>query len=67
MYSPGRWGRFGSRYQQVPWEGRFRSYHESGDILIPAEGEVGWYSADRWEQVWKVRIVESDYEPNAGG
>lgn len=67
VYSPGRWGRFDGAYQQIPWEGHFRSYHESGGMLVPAEGEVGWYSTGRWERVWKGRIVEADYEPDHDG
>jgi len=62
IYSPGRWGRFDSEYLQTPWEGHFRSYQERGGMLVPAEGEVGWYSSGAWRSVWRGKIVEATYE-----
>ena len=63
VYSPGRWGRFDGGYQLTPWEGHFRNYQERDGMLIPCEGEVGWYTRPEWECVWRGRTVEVDYEP----
>ena len=57
-----RWGRFGGGYQLTPWEGHFRNYQERDGMLIPSEGEVGWYSRREWECVWRGRTVEAGYE-----
>jgi uncharacterized protein DUF6544 len=62
VYSPGRWGKFGKSYRQAPWEGHFSNYREQYGMLVPSEGEVGWYSAGKWEKVWIGRIAESGYE-----
>jgi hypothetical protein len=62
IYSPGRWGRFGAEYRQVPWEGHFRDYRDRQGMLVPAEGEVGWYRNGTWQAVWKGRIEESTYQ-----
>jgi hypothetical protein len=35
---------------------------ERQGMLIPTEGEVGWYSRGEWECVWRGRAVEVDYE-----
>ncbi|MGH7548258.1 MAG: DUF6544 family protein [Gemmatimonadales bacterium] len=48
IYSPGRWGRFDGEYVQTPWEGHFRTYQERNGMLVPTEGEVGWYSSGAW-------------------
>jgi hypothetical protein len=61
IYSPGRWGRFHGEYRQVPWEGHFRGYRPQQGILVPAEGEVGWYSHGSWHCVWRGTVVESIY------
>jgi hypothetical protein len=66
IYTPGRWGRFAGSYQQVPWEGRFRGYEERQGMLIPTEGEVGWYFEDDWRAVWKGRITAARYELGNG-
>ena len=62
IYSPGRWGRFHGKYQQVPWEGHFQDYHRQDGMLVPSRGEVGWYSGGSWQSVWKGRILESTFE-----
>jgi len=62
IYSPGRWGRFDSEYLQASWEGHFRTYEERDGMLVPAEGEVGWYSSGAWRSVWRGKIVEASYE-----
>jgi hypothetical protein len=62
IYTPARWGRFGGGYEQRGWEGRFRGHRAHGGVVIPAEGEVGWYAEGRWEMVWRGRIVNAEYE-----
>jgi hypothetical protein len=62
IYSPGRWGRFHGKYQQVPWEGHFQDYRRQDGMLLPSRGEVGWYSNGSWQSVWKGRILESTFE-----
>lgn len=62
VYSAGRWGRFKGEYRQVPWEGHFEDYREKDGMLVPSEGEVGWYSTGEWQSVWKGKIAESSYE-----
>lgn len=57
IYSPGRWGTFGGRYRQVPWEGHFRDYRERHGLVVPTEGDVGWYVNAEWRAVWKGRIT----------
>ena len=44
IYTPARWGTFDGGYKQVPWEGHFRRYARRDGMLVPSEGEVGWYS-----------------------
>jgi hypothetical protein len=61
VYSPSRWGKFGSDYRQTPWEGHFNNYREQDGMLVPSEGEVGWYSAGEWEGVWEAKIAEASY------
>jgi hypothetical protein len=62
IYSPGRWGKFGSEYRQVPWEGHFRNYREQNGMLIPGEGDVGWYLGGMWEKVWEGKITKASYQ-----
>jgi hypothetical protein len=57
IFTPARWGKFGEGYRQVPWEGHFRDYREQDGILVPSEGDVGWYVANEWQPVWKGRIT----------
>lgn len=61
IYSPGRWGRFDGGYSQTPWEGHFRHYCEQDGMLVPSEGEVGWYLSGEWQCVWKGQIVAASY------
>lgn len=56
IYTPGRWGRFGKRYEQVPWEGHFRDYTAFNGVRMPRYAEVGWYRKGKLELVWKGRI-----------
>lgn len=62
IYTPTRWGTFNGGYQQLPWEGHFRNYKDHGGILVPSEGEVGWYSEGQWQSVWKGTLMEATYE-----
>jgi len=62
IYTPARWGTFDGGYRQVPWEGHFRNYVNRGGVLVPSEGEVGWYSDGEWQPVWKGIITELTYE-----
>ncbi len=62
IYSPGRWGRFDGEYVQTAWEGHFRDYQERAGMLVPTEGEVGWYSSGAWRSVWRGKIVAATYE-----
>lgn len=63
IYSPGRYGRFGSRYIQVPWEGHFSNYQIVNGLRIPMQGEVGWYHEGNLELVWKAKIVRTGPGP----
>jgi len=62
IYTTARWGTFDGGYKQVPWEGHFRKYVNRGGIVVPSEGEVGWYLEDKWRSVWKGTITEATYE-----
>jgi hypothetical protein len=57
IYTPARWGSFDGGYKQVPWEGHFGSYEEKMGLLVPTEGEVGWYFDNEWQAVWRGRIT----------
>ena len=61
IYTPARWGRFAGRYQQRAWEGHFMRYRRRAGMLVPDEGEVGWYDAGSWQCVWRGRILEASY------
>jgi hypothetical protein len=58
IYTPARWGAFSGEFRQVPWEGHFRDYREHNGILVPMEGDVGWYIDGEWCAVWKGSVVE---------
>lgn len=62
IYTPARWGTFDGGYEQVPWEGHFRNYVDRGGMVVPSEGEVGWYLEGKWRSVWKGTITEATYE-----
>jgi hypothetical protein len=61
VHTGARWGRFGGRYEQRPWEGHFGRTVERDGLRVPAEGEVGWYVGDDWRRVWTGRIVAARY------
>jgi hypothetical protein len=65
IYTPARWGKFPEGYRQVPWEGHFRDYREQDGILVPTEGEVGWYVGQEWQAVWKGRITAFHARPES--
>ena len=58
IYTPARWGTFPGGYRQVAWEGRFRDYRERDGVVVPTEGEVGWYIDDEWRAVWNGLVVD---------
>ena len=60
IYTPQRWGSFAGDYRQVAWEGHFRDYRERDGVVVPTEGDVGWYVGPEWQAVWKGTIT--DYE-----
>lgn len=62
IYTPGRWGTFGGRYEQRPWEGHFRRYAERDGALVPTEGDIGWYVDGTWHAVWIGTITEFNAE-----
>ena len=62
IYTPARWGSFGGAYEQVAWEGKFRSYARRNGVLVPSEGEVGWYSDGQWRSVWRGTVVSASLE-----
>ena len=57
IYTPGRWGSFPDGYKQVPWEGHFRGYRPWGGVVVPSEGDVGWYVNDEWHAVWRGTVI----------
>jgi hypothetical protein len=62
IYTPARWGTFDGGYKQLPWQGHFRNYINRAGIVVPSEGEVGWYLEGKWRSVWKGTIMEATYE-----
>lgn len=62
IYTPQRWFRQGGKYRELPWEGRFFGYRERSGLLVPAEGEVGWYVDSKWQAAWKGRVTHASYE-----
>jgi hypothetical protein len=61
IFTPARWGTFHGRYQQRAWEGHFRHYQARGDVVVPTEGEVGWYVGNELKLVWRGRITDVEY------
>ena len=57
VYTPARWGTFPGGYRQVPWEGHFRDFRERDGLVVPTEGDVGWYVDNEWAAVWKGRLT----------
>jgi hypothetical protein len=41
----------------------YRDYRERDGVVVPAEGEVGWYIDDEWRAVWKGVVVAYDASP----
>jgi hypothetical protein len=60
--TPARWGLFDGRLRQLPWEARLSEYRRRGDCLVPMRADVGWHEGDRWEAVWRGRLLEVSYE-----
>jgi hypothetical protein len=57
IYTPARWGTFAGGYKQRPWEGHFRNYRDHNGVIVPTQGEVGWYIDDEWRVVWKGTVA----------
>ena len=57
IYTPARWGKFAEGYRQVPWEGHFRDYRDRNGVVVPTEGDVGWYAQGEWHAVWRGSIT----------
>ena len=62
IYTPARWGSFDRGYKRLPWEGHFRNYEEVQGMVVPMEGEVGWYLEEEWQPVWRGRVTSASYE-----
>ena len=62
IYSTGRFGRFEKDYKKVPWEGHFRNYQKRQGMYIPLYGEVGWYTGEELQLVWKGELNDIHYE-----
>ena len=62
IYTPGRWGSFDGGFKQVAWEGMFRDYVRRDGILVPNQGEVGWYNDGEWRSVWRGLVVSLKLE-----
>ena len=62
IFTPGRWGSFGGRYSQKPWEGHFRDYVTVQGMRVPTHGEVGWYDDGVWGRVWEGTLLEAKYD-----
>lgn len=62
IYTPGRWGSFDGGYKLVAWEGHFHDYAKRDGVLVPARGEVGWYTDGEWRAVWRGSVVSAELE-----
>jgi hypothetical protein len=62
VYTPGRYRKIGPRYELTPWEGHFSKYEERDQMRVPTEGEVGWYLQERWEPVWRGKVIDMRYQ-----
>ena len=65
VHASGRWGRFGGKFEQRAWEGRFFDYERVGGVLIPRRGEVGWYDGEGLKPVWEGRVTGFEAQPIA--
>jgi hypothetical protein len=63
IYTPARWGTFEGGYEQRAWEGHFRDYQARDGVLVPSEGDVGWYVGDQWRAVWRGTITAYESPP----
>jgi hypothetical protein len=62
IYTPARWGKFDDGYRQVAWEGHFRDYRPQHDIMVPTEGDVGWYVNGIWQAVWQGAVTSYEVD-----
>jgi hypothetical protein len=58
----GLWGTFRGHYEQRHWEGHFRNYQVQGDVLVPSEGDVGWYVDGRRQPLWRGQMMKIEYD-----
>lgn len=65
VYSPGRWGRFGSGFVKSPWEGHFSDYQDVEGVRIPRRGHVGWYGEAGWKCVWQGEVTKATFSNDA--
>ncbi len=56
IYTDARWGAFDGGFRQFAWEGTFRHYTRRHGVLVPGEGEVGWYIDGQWQPVWRGTV-----------
>jgi hypothetical protein len=45
----------------APWVGRFDRYVRRDGLLVPAEGEVAWETADGEAPYWRGTVAAVDY------
>ncbi len=62
IFTEDRFGKFGDKYVEYPWEGRFRNYQEFNGVKIPTEGEVGWHLPEGWWLFWKGKVVNAEFK-----
>jgi hypothetical protein len=64
IYTSARWGTFEGHYQQLPWEGHFRHYERRHGMMVPTDGDVGWWVDGAWHMVWEGTVTS--YTVRAG-
>ncbi|MEQ8353153.1 MAG: hypothetical protein RH862_16870 [Leptospiraceae bacterium] len=62
IYTENRYGLFGDKFIQYPWEGKFRDYRRAGNVMIPFYAEVGWHLPDGFWLFWKGNIESASYD-----
>lgn len=62
IFTPARWGTFDGGYRQLPWEGHFGRYERRDGIMVPMEGNVGWYLDGEWRTVWRGTVTGFDVQ-----
>lgn len=62
IYTPARWGRFGTEDRQVAWEGHFTRHVVRDGLRVPLRGDVGWYTDGTWKPVFFCDLSALTYE-----